>query len=241
METQNNMVSVLIPTRKRIPQFISSIESLFNTCNNFKNFEVLVALDNDDLDTIEHINDYIKDKSNITIHLFDRHYYKGFHKYINSIVPLSKGSSLFLWNDDCIMKSIDWDVEILKLHQSFCVLNPLVDTMAFYCRSNQQILFPIIPKQWYITTGRWSNNAACDTWIQDISRDLNLTVDVDNIVISHERHDVTGKNGDDIYNEGRIDVETFIRDDFYSAEQFAEREIDKQKIKNFLNERFKNN
>jgi len=235
------MISVLIPTRKRTSPFIVSIESLFNTCDDYNNFEVLVALDNDDLDTIKDINEYIKDKSNVTIHLFDRQYYKGFHKYINSMVPLAKGSSLFLWNDDCVMKSQGWDKEILSLHESFCVLNPLVDTMEWYCRSHQQILFPIIPKEWYNVTGRWSNNAACDTWIQDISRDLNLTVDVDNIIISHERHDVTGKNGDEIYNEGRVDIETFIRDDFYSAEQHAEREIDKEKIKKFLYDRNKNN
>ena len=214
--------------------FINAIESLYTTCNSVDNFEILVAVDNDDQDTTSEIKKYTETKGNITIHTFERQFYKGFHNYINALVPLSQGKSLFLWNDDCIMKSREWDSTIINYHKSFCVLNPLVDTMVHYCRSNKNILFPIIPRAWFDVTGRWANNAACDTWIQDISRDLNLTIDVDSIVITHDRHDVTGNNNDAVYNEGREDVSSFIRDDFYSQAQFIQRDIDKQKIQNYL-------
>lgn len=228
-------ISILIPTRKRAAMFVNAIESLYTTCESIDNFEVLVAVDKDDEETTNEICKYTNTKNNIAIYTFERQYYKGFHNYINALVPQSKGKSLFLWNDDCVMKSKNWDTEIIKYHKDFCILNPLVDTMINYCRTNKQILFPIIPKKWVEITGRWANNAACDTWIQDISRDLNLTVDVDSIVISHDRHDVTGNNNDIVYVEGREDVSSFIKNDFYSIPQSTEREIDKQKILSFLN------
>ena len=198
-------VSVLLPTRKRFDMFVKSVNSLFDTCDNIDNFEILIAMDLDDIDTITQIKEFISDKPNIKLILFKRQYYRGLHNYYNGLSNESTGTSLLLWNDDALMRSKNWDIEVLKYHEKFCVLSPMVDTMEKYWRT-QGVLFPIIPKKWYDLTGSWSEVPACDSWIDVTSKRLKLLVNVESIVISHDRNDITGNNNDITYQEGRQDV-----------------------------------
>ena len=103
------------------------------------------------------------------------------------------------------MRSKDWDLEIIKYHKDFCVISPKVDTMEHYWRT-QGVLFPIIPKKWIEITGKWSHVPACDSWTDVISKRLGILVNVESIVLSHNRHDITGENHDLTYTEGRSDI-----------------------------------
>ena len=198
-------VSILLPTRKRFNMFIKSVNTLFENCNNINNFEILIAMDTDDIETIEQIKEFISDKLNMKLFIFERQYYRGLHNYYNNLSNESTGTSLLLWNDDALMKSKDWDLEILKYHKTFCVLSPMVDTMEKYWRT-QGVLFPIIPKKWFDLTGSWSAVPACDSWIDVTSKRLGLLVNVETIIISHDRNDVTGNNNDITYQEGRQEL-----------------------------------
>jgi hypothetical protein len=198
------IVSILIPTRKRFDIFEKSINSLFENCNSVENFEVLVAIDNDDIDSISKIENYILDKPNIKFFLYERQFYHGLHNYYNNLAINAVGDFLLLWNDDAIMKSKHWDIEILKYKGIFCVLSPKVDTMEDYW-INIGVLFPIIPKKWIDITGEWSHVPACDSWIDVLSKRLHLLVNVENIVISHDRNDITGNNNDQTYLDGLSD------------------------------------
>lgn len=223
-------VSFLMPTRKRPQMLFNSIGSLMDTATGA--FEILLALDNDDptapeVEAMVELNNW---GDRVFIHRYERQTYRGFHNYINDLARKASGDWLHLWNDDCLMRKSGWHEAISAFDGKFVVLNPFVDTMAEYCRHNNQMLFPIIPKKWIQITGRWSNNCACDTWVQDISRELGTSVYLDGVVIGHIRHDVTGQNGDEIYFETRKDIEEFIRGDFYSQHQFLEREKDRNLI-----------
>jgi glycosyltransferase involved in cell wall biosynthesis len=198
-------VSVLLPTRKRFDSFTQSINSLFENCSDIENFEVMVALDNDDIETIEKIKGYALDKPNIRLYFYERQYYHGLNNYYNDLANNASGTSLLLWNDDAVIRSKDWDLEVLKHHETFCVLSPKVDTMEKYWRT-QGVLFPILPKRWIEITGEWSRVPACDSWIDVLSKRLNLLVNVESIVISHNRHDITGDNHDETYIEGRESI-----------------------------------
>ncbi len=223
-------VSFLLPTRKRPEMLFNSISSLMDTATG--PFEILLALDNDDptvseVDAMLELNNW---RDRVFMSKYERQTYRGFHNYINDLARKASGEWLHLWNDDCVMRKAGWHEAINEFNGRFVVLNPLVDTMAEYCRHNNQMLFPILPKKWVEITGRWSNNCACDTWVQDISRDLGTSVYLDSVVIGHLRHDVTGQNGDEIYHETRKDIQEFIRNDFYSQPQHLEREKDRNLI-----------
>jgi hypothetical protein len=193
------IVSILIPTRKRFDIFEKSINSLIDNCSNIQNFEVLVAIDNDDVDTILKIKDFIVSKPNIKFFLYERQFYIGLHNYYNDLASKASGNFLLLWNDDAIMKTINWDLEILKYENRFCVLNPIVEGMEGY---GDMILFPIIPKKWVDITGEWAHCHGCDSWIDVLSNRLGLTINSE-IVITHDRYDITGYNNDITYQEGR--------------------------------------
>ena len=45
-------LSIIYPTRKRFDLFVKSTDSLIQKCSDLNNLEVLVAMDDDDLDTI---------------------------------------------------------------------------------------------------------------------------------------------------------------------------------------------
>ena len=45
------IVSILCPTRKRVPQLRKYLNSIISTVYNFSNIEILLAVDNDDVDT----------------------------------------------------------------------------------------------------------------------------------------------------------------------------------------------
>lgn len=203
-------ISILLPTRKRFTAFCNSVDSLFNTAHNIDNFEILIALDSDDIETIDLVSNFIQNKQNMIIFKCDRKHYHNLHLYYNALAAESSGTSLFLWNDDSIMMSKNWDIEILKYHKTFCVLSPKVINMENYWL-NQGVLFPIIPKKWVELTGFWAPYRGCDSWIDYLGKKLNLIRNIDTILIQHDRYDITGNNNDETYREGRGGGEDIVK------------------------------
>lgn len=199
-------VSVLLPTRKRFEQLIKSVESLFQNCNNIDNIEILLGLDNDDVDTINKVNSYIKNQKNIKIYIYERFFYKNLHKYYNNLIQNGTGTSFLLWNDDAIMKSKNWDLEIINNQKEFCVLSPKHNHLSM----PSAVLFPVLPKKWLELTDIWSPYRGCDSWIDFLSKKLNVVKHIDTIIIEHDRHDITGNNKDETYIEGRIGGEDIM-------------------------------
>ena len=202
-------ISILLPTRKRFSIFVESINSLINNASDIKNFEILVALDSDDIETINAIKNIQTNIKNISIFIYERQSYHNLHFYYNNLANESLGTSLFLWNDDAVMMTKDWDLEILNNHKNFVVLSPKVINMENYWL-NQGVLFPIIPKQWINLTKTWSPYRGCDSWIDYIGKKLNIINKLETVMIKHDRYDLTGNNLDDTYNEGRIGGEEIM-------------------------------
>jgi hypothetical protein len=228
------MISILLPTRKRFDMCVKSIDSLLNNCSSELNFEILIALDNDDIETSDKLKNHYVNKSNIRFFYFERQYYRGLHNYYNELCINSLGESLVLWNDDALMKSKNWDLEIINNHKNFVVLNPKVDTMEHYWRT-QGVLFPIIPKKWINITEKMSHVPSCDSWIDVISKRLGILTPLETVVISHERPDVVGGNRDETFLDGFSDK---FNPDFFSLFNVGFPNIMEehyQKILNYLN------
>ena len=227
-------VSFIYPTRKRFELFKKSTDSLINNCNDINNLEVLVGMDDDDVDTIELVRDYIKDKEFIKLFVTERYTYGHLNYYVNYLSKESTGEYLFLWNDDCYMESKDFDLVMDKYKDKFVVLNPLVTNHVDFCRIHSGNLFPIIPRKWIEITGRWSGSAANDTWIEMISKSTNIVVIEDDIKLYHDRYDLTKQNADEVY----YDVDQYrhsIFTDFNTKERQDDLMIDKKLIAAYLN------
>jgi glycosyltransferase involved in cell wall biosynthesis len=193
-----------MPTRNRYELATKSINSMFENCKSTDNFEVLLAVDNDDTDTTEKLAEYIKDKPNVKMYFYERQYYRGLNVYVNDLANKAEGTSLMLWNDDTVVESKDWDYEILKNHDKFCVLSPLVSNMENYWRT-QGVLYPILPKKWIEITGEWARVPACDSAIDVLSKRLGILVNLETVRIYHDRYDNTGNNHDDTWKEVRAE------------------------------------
>lgn len=222
-----------MPTRDRYEMATKSIDSLFNNCKNVNNFEILLAVDNDDTTTTDKLSKYIQDKSNVKIFFFERQYYRGLHNYINKLAIESTGTSLMLWNDDSTIDSKDWDYEIIKNHESFCVLSPKVQNMEDYWR-NQGVLFPIIPKKWIEITGEWAQVPACDSVIDVISKRLGLLIPLESVVITHDRYDNTGNNLDNTWREVRSEKDNPNYNHIFHVGKPDVLELHYQKLKEYI-------
>lgn len=227
-------LSIIYPTRKRFDLFVKSTDSLIQKCSDLNNLEVLVAMDDDDLDTISKTEDYIKDKPFIKIYTSERYFYKNLNLYVNQMAKLATGDYLLLWNDDCLMETDHYDLIMDKYQNKFMVVNPLVVNHTEYCRQENRMLFPIIPIKWVELTGRWSNSGACDSWIELISNELHISLYEDDIKIFHDRFNLTGNNLDEIYTES-VDDKSYIFHNFFTEAQHNERKIDTEIIRSYLN------
>lgn len=226
-------VSVLMPTRNRYEMATKSIGSLFQNCKDINSFEVLLAVDNDDIETTRKLEEYILDKPNVRMIYFERQYYRGLHNYINHLALESQGTSLMLWNDDSTIESKDWEYEIIKNHDSFCVLSPKVQNMENFWR-HQGVLFPVIPKEWIEITGEWAQVPACDSVIDVISKRLGILVQLESVVITHDRYENTGNNYDQTYVEVTADKTNSNYVDMFHVGKPEILELHYNKIKDYL-------
>ena len=188
-------VSILIPSRGRIDNLIKSIDSIVNTANSLDNFELLIRFDNDDYENINSFVEYnTKNYKEFPIKIFigKRWGYELLHKYYNELSKMSTGNLLWLWNDDLMMRTKYWDI-ILKSSSDngnkFALFNPWTNHILYTHKMDWywgQSLFPIIPKKWFDTTGRWSSCHSVDTPVQIISHSLKIFEYVD-IYVEHLR------------------------------------------------------
>jgi len=223
-------ISIIFPTRKRYDLFVKSTNSLIENCSDLNNLEILVAMDDDDVETVQKTKEYITDKPFIKLYVSERHFYRNLNLYVNATSKDATGEFLLLWNDDCMMTSKDYDLVMDKYKNKFVVVNPLVTNQTDYCRKDNQMLFPIIPKKWIDVTGRWSNSGACDSWVQLISNDLNISIYEDDIQIFHEREFIQ----DEITIESHPDKNFIAYFSFFTEEKHNERMTDLRLIRDYL-------
>lgn len=222
------VVSLLLPTRKRLDAVRLSLESLVSKMSGDNELELMLGFDMDD-DTREAVVDMIrKEFPSVTFiaHVSERHGYRNLHKYYNSLSRYACGDWLFLWNDDTLMETQDWDKVIEENDGQFLLLSP--QCREGHWKDYPGTLFPIIPRKWVEVTGRFSNNAHNDTWVGKIAQHLGIFKFVP-IYVIHDRADMTGNNDDETYREGKsgYDLERF-------DQQHGERMEDAAKIKEYL-------
>jgi len=173
-------VSILCPSRQRVELLKKSIESLGNG-----NFEILIAVDNDDPQVKEYRR-VAKGYKNRRLFVCKPHGYSELHEYFNLLASEAKGDWLMLWNDDATMETDGWVKVVSKQDHT----KPLV--LNIWHEVNN--LFPLISRAWYEVIGHYSFNTHADSWVQQIGERSGTQVFIDGIKIIHNKPmDETGQ------------------------------------------------
>lgn len=191
----NRKVTVMLPTRNRIELLKKSIYSLVDTASSTTQYEILIAVDTDDNETINYLNNYLlpelgSKEVDVTALLYERVGYKNLHLYYNSLAKSSAGEWLLLWNDDAIMVDNNWDLEIAKYDGQFKLLR-----FKENHNDHPNALFPCVPRDWVMLFDMLSPIVQVDSWVSQVCY-LNDIVENINCHVFHDRYDITGNNND---------------------------------------------
>lgn len=191
-------ISVVLPTRGRTEALKSSIASLVTTSNRPHAVEILLAFDNDDIDSQRYFADEIVPLLIDSGVIFEatsmpRLGYARLNEYVNQLVSISQGRWVMMFNDDARMITQGWDDIICEYRDRFALLR--ADTN----HEHPYAIFPILPREWYELFGYFSPHQLNDAWVSQIGFMLDIVVTVP-IYIEHDRFDLTGKNNDATYD-----------------------------------------
>jgi hypothetical protein len=194
------LVTVLLPTKRRVPLVIKSVESVLSLANNPTAIEIAVAYDEDDneSDAFFHSNDWRQ--------LIDRHGaqdqvfktpkwgYVNLHNYYNLMSEKANGKWLLIWNDDATLITAGWDQYVADAGDYMGMLH-------IGCTTYPKLsLFPIFSRQWLNLFGTASLSNHIDSWIADICTIADAIKDTP-IQAYHDRYSETGNNNDQTYQE----------------------------------------
>jgi hypothetical protein len=193
-------ISILLPTRKRTEAVVKSIGSLLTNATDTSRIEILVAYDDDDLESREFFETVwtpFLEQSSATSRVFEteRFGYLRLYKYVNFLAEQATGDWIMFWNDDALMLTEGWDEEIVKNDGFFGLLRMPCVTM-----NHPFALFPIIPREWFDFFGCISPVNHSDWWIYNVTAPLGRLRNIP-VEVYHDRADVTGGNNDETFKE----------------------------------------
>lgn len=229
-------IAVVLPSRRRNEMLDSSLMSLLDNAADPKRIQFLLAFDNDDPESIEYFKNTIAPRLDaagagwMAVEC-PRYGYGRLHEYINQLAEFASAHWIFFWNDDAQMLSKDWDLRISEHNGDFkCLRIPTHNCHPY-------AIFPIVPREWYLLFGYLSLHQLSDAWISQVSYILGIMKNI-NVDVIHDRHDLTGNNKDDTFDE-RIIYEANPQDprDFNYVSNRSRRFRDATRLAWFLKQR----
>jgi hypothetical protein len=170
------------------------VVELLDTAEHPQRIEIMLGIDEDDQESLDWLENIAKDfvapyKCGLKAKIFKPLGYKQLHVYVNLLSHSSGGEWLFLWNDDAIMQTQGWDLEVDTHNGEFKLLAPSDN------HDHPMAIFPLIPMDWFTLCDCWSMNSQNDTWVSQIAKMNNIFTRCEFTVL-HDRADLTGENDD---------------------------------------------
>ena len=170
-------ISLLCPSRGRVPLLAKSVESLLALAAQPDGVEILVAADPGDTETQQ----VVLPQTRVWT-APERYGYACLHEYYNALAAMASGEWLMLWNDDAYMQTQGWD-QIITSQEPGVVwgipCNP-------YSKPGDPSEFPALPAAWVRHVGHLCLAMQIDTWVNEIALKTG-TVRLTDISILHER------------------------------------------------------
>lgn len=112
-------ISLLCPSRERLNKFLTFTCSVFSTCKDIKNIEIVLGVDEDD----PNLSSYKRIANNlnfIDFQIMPKGLFKeeGLSGLWNLMVNRCSGNILAMVGDDMIFQTKDWDEKIIKTFES---------------------------------------------------------------------------------------------------------------------------
>lgn len=212
-------VSVLLPSRCRPESLQRSVESLRLSASDSASLSFLVAYDSDDEETGERA----RALGAHAVRFPDRHGYSKLHLYYNRLAELANGDWLFLWNDDALMQTTDWDVAFRQFDpDSVVVLSPSSTGVG-----HSMCCFPAMSRALYSCLGHMSLSCHVDSWLQDLAMATGILFRLP-VDVFHDRFDFTGGHNDQTWLESSAGYQT---EEFYSPHMQSLLQIDISKVR----------
>jgi hypothetical protein len=195
-------IAIILPTRGRTEALTRSLIGLLEKASDLSSIQVMLGLDTDDSTGVEHFQSSLQptlDDMGVdyTAMLFEPIGYSRLNEYINVLSENSSADWIFFWNDDAIMESQDWDLEITKHTGEFKLL-------AVHTHNDHPYsIFPIVPREWMDLIGHLSLHSMTDAWLSQIAYMVDIWERID-VHVVHDRADLTGNNLDSTYKQREL-------------------------------------
>jgi len=200
--TNEYKIAVLLPTRGRTAALDRSLIGLLEKAADLDSIQVLLGLDTDDTVGTEHFQGELQPKLdemgvNYTAMTFEPMGYSQLHDYVNTLAKNSSADWMFFWNDDAVMETEGWDIEIEKYTGQFKLL-------AVHTHNDHPYsIFPIVPRAWLDLIGHLSLHSMNDAWLSQNAYCVDIYERID-VHVVHDRADLTGNNLDATYKQREL-------------------------------------
>lgn len=184
------LVSVLFPTRGRPETLGRALGSLVGNATEPGQVEILLKVDDDDLDTITFLKDYIPVcRSVVKAFVTPRgRGYLDIHHWLNALAAESTGDWLFVFNDDAVVTNAGWDANlhgasVWSWHgrpQDVCLLIPHID-------DGKQKSFFLLRRKTYELLGKVCGSPYGDAWAVNVLNSIHASAWIHSIKIEHRR------------------------------------------------------
>jgi hypothetical protein len=193
-ERRPGVISVTLPSRGRPGMLAASIGSLRERAHRPDLLEILVAHDPDDQETAQAALDLGAD---VVWEAPKRYGYADSACYYAELIQQARGEwCLPTWGDDGLMRTRGWD-DIVRRQPQGSVLWVAGNVRGLTC-------YPIVHMDVFAVLGRLCPLPALDTWYELVGQQATALVHPDpRIYVLQDRFDLTGKNNDITYQEGR--------------------------------------
>ena len=195
-------IAVILPTRGRTAALTKSLIGLLEKAADLDSIQVLLGLDNDDAVGIKHFQESLQlqlDDIGVayTAMTFEPLGYSRLNEYINTLSKESSADWIFFWNDDALMESQGWDLEITKHTGEFKLL-------AVHTHNDHPYsIFPIVPRAWLDLIGHLSLHSMTDAWLSQNAYCVDIWERID-VHVLHDRADLAGNNLDATYQQREL-------------------------------------
>lgn len=179
-------------TRKRSSYMISSIMSWLTSALEKNRLEFIVALDDDDLDSIEkykELEPLVKYYgADIKLLIEPTTGYKRLFERQNQMVKHMTGDCIIMLADDFFCESLEWDFLIEETLEDVYEKDKDASVLLWMCGVNLEKTHPEcvgLNKKWLEISKVFSPTNACDAYARDLARAANLTVVRPPIIFYH--------------------------------------------------------
>lgn len=182
------MISVLIPTRKRVSRLDRALHSIWSMSSSEEAVEILLRCDKDDQATIEYGEVQRKWHRNLQILVGPRNDgYVSIPCFMNELAEAAKGTILMCCNDDVIFRTKNWDMIVEKVakHYTDGIFDIGVDSIL----NSQYFVFSIISKRWFEIVGYIHDTRVPFTggkYFKDICDVFQRSIYVPEVIIEHD-------------------------------------------------------